>query len=104
MNYFVSHVFSEGNQCADDLANIGHSINQFTIWNTIPPNLQAVYVRDKPMRTKLCIEFNVDPLRTFEKVPMLFSPFQLFFLAGFHQKSRETKHLNLVNLDVTRTI
>ncbi|XP_024626579.1 uncharacterized protein [Medicago truncatula] len=46
MNYFVSHVFREGNQRADGLANIGLSIDQFTIWNTIPPSLQAVYVRD----------------------------------------------------------
>lgn len=32
MNYYISHVFREGNQCADGLANIGLSVNQFTIF------------------------------------------------------------------------
>ena len=27
MNFYVSHVFREGNQCADGLANIGLSVN-----------------------------------------------------------------------------
>jgi len=47
MNYFVFHVFREGNQCADSLANIGLSLNQFTIWHIIPSSLQVVYIRDK---------------------------------------------------------
>jgi len=47
MNFYVSHVFREGNQCADGLANIGLSVNQFTILQIIPASLQAVFVKDK---------------------------------------------------------
>lgn len=47
MNYYVSHVFREGNQYADGLANIGFYVNHFTLLQTIPASLQVVFVRDK---------------------------------------------------------
>lgn len=31
MNFFVSHIYREGNQCADGLVNIGLYLDQFTI-------------------------------------------------------------------------
>ncbi|CAJ2644469.1 unnamed protein product [Trifolium pratense] len=31
MNFVVSHVYRKGNQCADGLANIGLTIDRFTI-------------------------------------------------------------------------
>jgi hypothetical protein len=36
MNFFVSHIYKEGNCCADGLANIGLIIDSFTIWYELP--------------------------------------------------------------------
>ncbi|CAJ2646936.1 unnamed protein product [Trifolium pratense] len=36
MNFVVSHVFREGNFCADSLANIGLTLDRLTIWNDVP--------------------------------------------------------------------
>lgn len=47
MNFIVSHVFKEGNHCADGLVNIGLSLTAFTVWHTIPSNLQEVYFKNK---------------------------------------------------------
>jgi hypothetical protein len=35
INFVVSHVFRQGNQCADGLANIGLSIDRLTVWYDI---------------------------------------------------------------------
>jgi len=47
MNFIVSHVYREGNQCADGLANIGLTLTNFTSWNAIPSNLQSHFVLNK---------------------------------------------------------
>ncbi|CAJ2662070.1 unnamed protein product [Trifolium pratense] len=36
MNFVVSHVFREGNFCADSLAHIGLTLDRLTIWNDVP--------------------------------------------------------------------
>ncbi|KEH33166.1 hypothetical protein MTR_3g026170 [Medicago truncatula] len=41
-----SHIFREGNCCADKLANMGHSI-QGTVWLSVsPPELHADFYKD----------------------------------------------------------
>jgi len=43
--WYSSHIFKEGNCCADLLANMGHSL-QGTIWfSVLPQALQADYFR-----------------------------------------------------------
>jgi ribonuclease HI len=39
MNFYVSHIYREGNHCADKLANLGLSLNVFSWWNHVPPLL-----------------------------------------------------------------
>ncbi|PNY07582.1 ribonuclease H, partial [Trifolium pratense] len=36
MNIIVSHIFREGNHCADRLANIGLNLDRLTLWNDVP--------------------------------------------------------------------
>jgi hypothetical protein len=36
MNVIVSHIFREGNHCADGLANIGLSLDRLTFWFDVP--------------------------------------------------------------------
>jgi ribonuclease HI len=47
MNFYVSHIYREGNHCADKLANIGLSLNGLTWWNHIPLELQGDFVRNR---------------------------------------------------------
>jgi hypothetical protein len=44
MKFFVTHVYREGNQCADGLANLGLSLEQFTDMHSIPSSIQSAYV------------------------------------------------------------
>jgi hypothetical protein len=44
MNFVVSYVYREGNQCADGLANIGLNIDRFTIWFDIPSQIRSYFV------------------------------------------------------------
>lgn len=46
-NFVVSHVYREGNTCADALANIGLSLNTFVYCSTIPLNVRGDYVKNK---------------------------------------------------------
>jgi ribonuclease HI len=42
-----SHIYREGNVCADRLANVGHSITG-TVWHsTLPPELSYDFFRDR---------------------------------------------------------
>jgi hypothetical protein len=47
MNLIVSHVYREGNQCADGLANLGLNLDCFTIWNEIPQVIRESFVVNK---------------------------------------------------------
>lgn len=37
MNFYVSHIFREGNTCANKLASFGLTAPGFLWWDTIPP-------------------------------------------------------------------
>jgi hypothetical protein len=41
INFVVSHIYRECNQCADGLANIDLSLNSFTIWNELPQQISS---------------------------------------------------------------
>lgn len=43
----VTHIYREGNQCADKLANIGLSLSSHFWFPTIPSQIQADYVKDR---------------------------------------------------------
>ncbi|GAU46013.1 hypothetical protein TSUD_401350 [Trifolium subterraneum] len=47
MQLLFSHVFREGNCCADKLANHGHNITGFHWWDFMPPFLQEDFYRDR---------------------------------------------------------
>jgi ribonuclease HI len=47
MNFYVSHIFREGNHCADKLANLGLSLPDFTWWDCIPPLLLDDFGRNR---------------------------------------------------------
>lgn len=46
MNFMVSHIFKEGNQYADGLANVGLNLDQFTMWVSPPPTIKYAFGRD----------------------------------------------------------
>jgi len=46
MNFFVTHVYREGNCCVDSLTNIGIILNHLTIWSEIPLCIRGNFVRD----------------------------------------------------------
>jgi hypothetical protein len=50
LNCVVSHIYREGNQVADSLANHGLSINTFVFWEDIP-----LFISDYVIRNKLGI-------------------------------------------------
>jgi ribonuclease HI len=47
MNFFVSHIYREGNHCADKLASLGLTLPGFTWWNQIPPQLRDDFGRNR---------------------------------------------------------
>ena len=47
MNFMVSHIFREGNPCADSLANVGLTLDHLTCWYNLPPFIQKPFVENK---------------------------------------------------------
>jgi len=47
MNFLVTHVYREGNRCADALANFGLNVNHLTIWLEIPSFIRSHYAQDR---------------------------------------------------------
>lgn len=47
MNFLVTHVYREGNCCADALANEGLTLDVFTVWLEIPAFIRGNFVRDR---------------------------------------------------------
>ncbi|GAU32780.1 hypothetical protein TSUD_152280 [Trifolium subterraneum] len=47
MNFMISHIFREGNKCADSLANLGLSLVQSQIWYHIPQAIFESFIVDK---------------------------------------------------------
>jgi ribonuclease HI len=47
MNFIISHIFREGNTCADLLANMGLSINDTIWWDEAPNEIRQEMIRNK---------------------------------------------------------
>lgn len=47
MNFLVTHVYREGNRCADKLASIGLDLHGITIWLCLPEFLISLFLLDK---------------------------------------------------------
>jgi len=47
MNFRFSHIYREGNRCADSLANYGIRGVDFIRWEGIPPSISYDYCRDR---------------------------------------------------------
>jgi len=45
MNFVATHIYREGNQCADILAGICFNVNNFTVWIEVPDSSRTRYVR-----------------------------------------------------------
>ncbi|MCI09448.1 ribonuclease H protein [Trifolium medium] len=41
MNFIVTHLYREGNSCADTLANLGLYVDTFCWWDVPPPQVAA---------------------------------------------------------------
>ena len=46
-NFCVTHIYKEDNQCADQLANLGLTLPSYSWFNTIPPQANVEFVRNK---------------------------------------------------------
>jgi ribonuclease HI len=47
MNLLVTHIYREGNDCADTLANIGLNLDNFIFWNEAPVEICVSLSRNK---------------------------------------------------------
>jgi ribonuclease HI len=47
MNILVSHIYREGNECADVLANLGLGLLNFSFWNDVPQPVFDSLARNK---------------------------------------------------------
>jgi hypothetical protein len=47
MDFFVSHIYREGNHCADKLASLGLTLHGFTWWNQISPKIKGDFGRNR---------------------------------------------------------
>jgi len=47
MNCMVTHIYREGNEVADSLANFGLSLQKLTIWLELPRFVRANFVKNK---------------------------------------------------------
>jgi ribonuclease HI len=57
MNFMMSHIYREGNQVADLLANHGLSLSSIVFWNNLPLFVRDCFYRNKHGSTsfRLCI-------------------------------------------------
>jgi len=47
MHFMITHIFREGNQCADKLANLGLNVVNFTWWNFAPAEILGDLSRNR---------------------------------------------------------
>lgn len=47
MNFLVSHIFREGNACADALVNIGLNLSTFVYYYSLPSQVRSDYVKNR---------------------------------------------------------
>jgi hypothetical protein len=50
MNIIVSHIYREGNTCADGLANIGLSLDMFTFWFDMSDVIRDKFISNRQGR------------------------------------------------------
>jgi hypothetical protein len=50
MNLIVSHIYREGNTCADGLANIGLRLDIFTLWYDMPHIIRDRFISNRQGR------------------------------------------------------
>jgi hypothetical protein len=69
LNIIVSHIFREGNQCADRLPNIGLTLDRFTLWNEVPHIISDSFLFNKLGKPFYRV---VHSYRDFGLVPLLY--------------------------------
>jgi len=47
MSFLATHIFREGNHCANKLANLSLSSRNFTWWNVVHRDLREDFARNK---------------------------------------------------------
>lgn len=47
MNFVISHIYREGNWCADKLASKGLELQGVTIWLEMPGLLKDLFIHDR---------------------------------------------------------
>lgn len=47
MNFIETHIFKEGNECADFLANLGFNVANMTVWMDLPDCIGTPYVMNR---------------------------------------------------------
>lgn len=47
MNFIASHVYREGNKCADTLANISLFVNHLIVWLEVPICIRVFFIKNK---------------------------------------------------------
>ncbi|XP_045806456.1 uncharacterized protein LOC123899387 [Trifolium pratense] len=52
MNFMISHIYREGNNCADALAKIGLTLVHLSFWNELPQAILESYSSDRLGRPK----------------------------------------------------
>jgi len=47
MDFLATHIFREGNVCADQLAFTGHNLQNFTVWMNVPSCISESYIKNR---------------------------------------------------------
>ena len=47
MNFFVTHIFREGNSCTDSFANLGLELSSFVWFPSLPSQIRLEYVKNR---------------------------------------------------------
>ena len=47
LNFCVTHIYREGNQCAYQLANLRLILSSYSWFNNVPPQVNVKFVRNK---------------------------------------------------------
>jgi len=47
MNFIISHIFREGNSCADAFANLGLTLDTFVYYYSLPQQVRSDYVKNR---------------------------------------------------------
>jgi len=47
MSFLATHIYREGNNCADALANIGLNLDHLTIWTQLPASISSHFAQNR---------------------------------------------------------